>query len=239
MSSQTKDLILRRALLSLWAEPWRAADLAWCGSGVWPAWLDWVLQQRPELLPGLWAEWSNAVGTVPCSGLEQWVESGATLDGPWGHVALLSSLSSDRLLRALTVCGAVSAFSRTDGGALWVESQAHWDTQRDEACFRCVLDGWRLSRLYRLAPAELPVEGFFSITSYVHQGVRVLLSGAQKEWGEAWALAWPHWRWRLHPTWANAVGVLVSQAGQVPVLSWDAGEFSRVWAQALARQAYQ
>lgn len=239
MPPQNSDLTLRRALLGLWVEPWRTADLAWCGTGVWPAWLDWALQQRPELLPGLWAEWCDAVGTVPGAGLERWLESGATLEGSWRDVALLSSLSSDRLLRALTVCGAVSVFSRTDGGALWVESQAHWDKHQDEACFRCVLAGWRLSRLYRLTPADLPADGLLSMASYVHQGARVLLSGAHSEWGEVWELVWPHWRWRLHPAWADAVGVDVRQAGQVPVLAWDTGAFSRVWVQALARQACQ
>jgi hypothetical protein len=239
MLPQTRDPILRRALLGLWVEPWRAADLAWCGTGVWPAWLDWVVQQSPELLPGLWADWCDAVGTAPGAGLEQWLGLGAPLEGAWRDVARLSSLSSDRLLRALAICGAVSVFSRSDGGVLWVESQANRDPQQDEACFRCVLAGWRLSRLYRLTPAELPVERHLSMTTYVHQGVRVLLSGAHSEWHDVWALVWPHWRWRLHPAWAEAVGVDVRQAGQVPVLSWDAGAFSRVWALALAREESQ
>jgi hypothetical protein len=236
MLAQTRDPMLRRALLGLWVEPWRAADLKWCGTGVWPAWLDWVLQQRPELLPGLWADWCDAAGTVPGEGLEHWLELGAPLEGAWGDVARLSSLSSDGLVRVLAMCGAVSVFSRSDGGALWVESRAHLSRQQDEAWRQCLLAAWRLSRLYRLTPAEGPGCSLLSVAAYVQQGVRVLLSGARTEWREVWALVWPHWRWRLAPAWAEAVGVDVRQAWQVPVLSWDAGAFSRVWAQAIARE---
>lgn len=236
MLAYTRDEVLRRALLSLWVEPWLCADRAWCGTSVWPASLDWMLQERPELMSGLWAYWCNAVGTVPGSGLEQWLGSGAPLDGAWGDVARLSSLSSDELLRVLVMCGAVSVFSRSDGGALWVESHAQWGQQQNKGLQQSVMAGWRLSRLYPMTPAEGTPDSLLSTSAYVHQGVRVLLSGAHSHWREVWALVWPHWRWRLAPVWAAAVGADVRQANQVPILSWNAAGFDRVWAQAMARE---
>jgi hypothetical protein len=236
MVATCRDDMLRRALLGLWVEPWREADSAWCGTGVWPAWLDWVFQNRPELLSGLWADWCDAVGTVPGAGLEHWLNLGAPVDGVWRDVARLSSLSADGLERVLATCGAVSVFSRADAGVLWVQSQSQGREPKNAAWRQCMMAGWRLSRLCRLAPAKGAPDGWMSQAAYVHQGVRVLLSGAYAEWREVWALVWPHWRWRLAPVWAQAVCVDVRQATQVPVMPWDSGGFSRVWAQAMLRE---
>ena len=237
MPAQATDGELRRALLALWLEPWRGAHISWCGTGVWPAWLDWALLNRPELLPGLWADWCHAVGTKPGSGLVPWLESGAPLEGVWRDVARLGALSADGLLRVLVMCGAVSVFSRPDGGVLWVESQAQRHQAIDDDMWRqCVLAGWRLSRLYRMAPAEGPADALTCSAAYIHQGVRMLLAGAHAHWGDVWALVWPHWRWRLAPAWVHGVGIDVEHMGEAPQVCLDSRGFARVWDQFIARE---
>jgi hypothetical protein len=237
MPSSATDGELRRALLALWVEPWRSADVSWCGTGAWPAWLDWVLLNRPELLPGLWTDWCHAVGSQPESGLVPWLESGAPVEGAWRDVARLGALSADGLLRVLLMCGAVSVFSRSDGGMLWVKSQAHPHDGVDSDMWRqCALAGWRVSRVYRVAPAEGSADSLACSAAFIGQGLRILLAGAHAHWGDVWALVWPHWRWRLAPAWTHSVGLAMEHTGDAPRMCLDSSGFLRVWAQVMARE---
>ena len=216
---------MRVVLVRLWLEPWHKAHPAWRDAQAWPAWALWLLEHHPQRMGLIYQEWCEAFGQPLEAPPAVWMDTTQPLSLDWRALAGLAALPEQALYEALCLCGAVSWFNRPDAGRQWLAQQ---NTSKNAVHLARLRTAWRLARLLRVSVDGTDAMNIWQAEACVAQGMRMLLSACNGLWGPAWAVLWPHLRWRFAPQWFT----LDADGAQSPAVSIDPAEFKRLWEQA-------